>query len=257
MLRFSETNKWNDEWFCDLKPLQKLVFLFLVDRCDNAGFMEINTRINSFLIGVTPEQYEGAIKGLDKCLIKSHDGKKLWIVNFLKHQKNLPLNFENNAHKQILFLIEENKKKFDFDFESLGANKGLNSPLGKGNSKGNGTGNGNEGGSGETLENWEYEKKSFLKNEGWMYRFCTEKKVDLDALKILMNDWINNIELKEDFKTAKELRNHFTNYFDLEEKKQKNGKKSFNGSAKQQAASNFINSARDEYEFATRGEAFN
>jgi hypothetical protein len=211
--RFSETEKWNDEWFSELKPLQKLVFLFIVDRCDNAGFMEINTRVNCFLIGITPEQYEGAIKGLSKCIIKSNDGKKLWVVNFLKHQKNLPLKFENNAHKQIIYLLEENKKFFEYDFENLGANQGLNSPLGKG--KGNG--NGNEGGMGET--EWLHEKRNFLNNEAWMYTFCTEKKIDKIALEILMRDFVTEIELRTDFKPANELRNHFTNYFN----KQKNG----------------------------------
>jgi hypothetical protein len=211
--RFSETEKWNDEWFCELKPLQKLVFLFIVDRCDNAGFMEINTRVNCFLIGITPEQYEGAIKGLNKCIIKSNDGKKLWVVNFLKHQKNLPLKFENNAHKQIIYLIQQNAKLFEYDFEKLGAKQGLISPIGKG------IGKGKEGGVGGT-ENlipgtWEYEKKSFLNNEGWQIKFCTEKRIEPIALKTLMQDFICDIELKTDFKEANELRRHFTNTFNL------------------------------------------
>jgi uncharacterized protein YdaU (DUF1376 family) len=52
------------------------------------------------------------------------------------------------------------------------------------------------------------------------------------------------------------VESHFMNWIKKTDFKkiEKNGKKSFNGSAKQQAASNFINSARDEYAFATRGE---
>ena len=75
--RFSETDKWHDEWFSELKPFHKLIFLFLVDRCDNAGFFEINARISSFLIGITTEQFEQGLSGIDKCLIKSKDGKKI------------------------------------------------------------------------------------------------------------------------------------------------------------------------------------
>ena len=135
--RFSETDKWQDEWFSELKPFNKLIFLFLVDRCDNAGFFEINARLSSFLIGITIEQFEQGLAGLNKCLIKSNDGKKIWLKNFIQHQKNLPLNPINNAHKQIIFLLNSNKDNFDFDFKNLGANEGLISPLGKGNDKGN------------------------------------------------------------------------------------------------------------------------
>jgi hypothetical protein len=62
---------------------------------------------------------------------------------------------------------------------------------------------------------WEYEKKSFLNNEGWQIQFCTQKGIQPMALKTLMTDFINDIELKTDYKEAKELRNHFTNYFNL------------------------------------------
>lgn len=222
--RFSETDKWNDEWFAELKPLQKLVFLFMVDRCDNAGFMEINTRINSFLIGITHEQYEGAIEGLKKCIILSKDGKKLWLKNFLKHQKNLPLNFENNAHKNIIYLIEENKGNFEYDFKNLGANQGLNSPIGKGIGKGNGIGN--EGGVGETEaitpELWTTVKKNFFEDGPWQFKFVTEKNIPLERLELLQEDFIKDLELREDFKELKELKSHFTNWYN---KKEKNGNK--------------------------------
>lgn len=66
----------------------------------------------------------------------------------------------------------------------------------------------------EILKNWKYEKSDFLKNEQWQYRFCSDKRIDKVDLEILMKDFISNIELKEDFKEAKELRNHFTNLFD-------------------------------------------
>lgn len=235
--RFSETDKWNDEWFAELKPLQKLVFLFMVDRCDNAGFMEINTRINSFLIGITHEQYEGAIKGLSKCIVISKDRKKLWLKNFLKHQKNLPLNFENNAHKNIIYLIEENKENFDFSFENLGANQGLISPIGKG--KGKGKGIGKEGGVGETEEIgpelWTTIKKNFFEDGPWQFKFCTEKNISLERLDQLQKDFIKNIELREDFKNLKELKSHFTNLFN---KNKKNGtdKPTFKGSSNSKSA---------------------
>ena len=40
--RFTDTNKWHDAWFSSLKPLEKLLFNYLCDNCDIAGFIEIN-----------------------------------------------------------------------------------------------------------------------------------------------------------------------------------------------------------------------
>jgi hypothetical protein len=138
MKRFSETDKWKDEWFSSLLPLEKLVWLFIIDNCDNAGFFELNKRINSFLIGITEAEYLGAIMGLNRGLLGAKNNEMYFVKKFLFHQKNLPLNSENNAHKQIIQLIENRKHLFDYNFKDLGANQGLNSPTGKGkgNSKG-------------------------------------------------------------------------------------------------------------------------
>ncbi len=135
--RFSETDKWKDEWFAGLPPIQKLVFLFFTDNCDNAGFIEINPRVNSFLIGISEEEYLGAIEGLNRGCLGAKFSKILWVKNFLFHQKNLPLNPENNAHKQIINLIKNRTPDFDIDFnKELGASEGLFSPTGRGKGKG-------------------------------------------------------------------------------------------------------------------------
>lgn len=148
--RFTETNKWDDAWFSNLKPLEKLVFLFMIDRCDNAGFFELNPRNHAFQIGISQDEYLGAIKGLNRGLLSSVDNSKIWIKKFLFHQKNLPLNIKNNAHKQIILIIQNNINDFEFDFNSLGADMGLISPIGKGIGKGNSIGK--EGGAGETVK---------------------------------------------------------------------------------------------------------
>lgn len=138
MKRFSETDKWKDEWFSSLAPVEKLVFLFLIDSCDNAGFFELNTRLNSYLIGISEVEYLGAIKGLNRGLLGAKNEKVYWIKKFLFHQKNLPLNSENNAHKQIISILQEKIPLFDDVslFVKLGANQGLFSPIGKGKGKG-------------------------------------------------------------------------------------------------------------------------
>jgi hypothetical protein len=152
--RFTNTDKWNDAWFYELDLRQKAVFLYLCDTCDIAGFYEINYKRMAQDIGMSHADVKGALKGLHSRIIYSTDGKYLFLRNFIKHQKNLPLNGNNNAHKGIIKLLSERLQLFNFQSieeygtsPKLGASEGLASPIG--NSNGNGNGNGdNRGGTG-------------------------------------------------------------------------------------------------------------
>ena len=143
-LRYTYTEKWSDAWFASRRPIAKLLFNYLCDNCDIAGFIEINIRRWASDIGCDSRGIEGALKGLEGCFIKSVSGDCLYIKNFLKHQKNFPLNEKNNAHKGILKRFELYSYKFDIQDINIfieGACKGLPSPT----SNGNGNGNGNKG----------------------------------------------------------------------------------------------------------------
>jgi len=208
MARFTAPEKWNDEWFSNLKPMEKLVFLYLVDKCDNAGFFEINKRVDAFLIGFTEDEFMTNLRALKKTYVASTDGRKIWIKNYLKYQKNLPLNPDNNAHKQIITFIISNKSIFNYDFDYLGANQGLISPIGKGNSKGKGN---NEGGLEETL--WMKVVENFFNDFRWKEKFCRDKNISQTELEKQMKEFISNLELRGETKDLKELKNHFTNTF--------------------------------------------
>lgn len=136
MTRFSETEKWRDPWFRSLKPSHKLLFLFVVDNCNNAGFWEEDKDYACYATGISSEEYEGAREGLARGLVGAAGW--LWVRRFLKHQKNANLNPENNAHIQIIALISEQVNRFsgiaEFD-QFLAPNEGLISPIGKGRGK--------------------------------------------------------------------------------------------------------------------------
>jgi len=111
-LRFTEADKWKQEWFQELNTWQKLMYLFMQDNCDNAGFMEVNPRYNAFLMEMDQEQYIQVFESLSDFYIKSTNGKRIWLKSFLKDQKNQPLNKVNKAHQQIINIISE--KEVDF-----------------------------------------------------------------------------------------------------------------------------------------------
>ena len=157
--RFTATEKWKDSWFGDLPVESKLLFIYIVENCDIAGFWEINFKVASFETGI-PRRIENGFEGMQPVLdiegafkpLASRfviDEKYVWVRNFLYHQKNLPLNPENKCHKGILRIIESHNSfgeqilKEIEKRENCGATKGLHSPtgigtgIGKGKSKGN------------------------------------------------------------------------------------------------------------------------
>lgn len=138
--RFTNTDKWNDSWFSNLKPIEKLLFNYLCDNCDCAGFIEVITKNWANDIGSDKKQIEGALKGLSRGLIYSKSNDCIYLRTFLKHQKNLPLNENNQAHKGIIKRFKLYSEKFEISDISIfieGALKGLGSPYGIGNGIGN------------------------------------------------------------------------------------------------------------------------
>jgi hypothetical protein len=172
--RYTNTDKWNDCWFSNLKPIEKLLFNYICDNCDIAGFIEINQKKWASDIGINIKILQGALKGLGRGLIYSNTNDCVYIKNFLKHQKNLPLNEKNKAHLGIIkrfdlysykFLINGNINEF-----IEGASKGLPSPTGNGN--GNGIGNG-------------------IEEEGWKNNF----EIYLSECKKAYKEYMENPEL--------------------------------------------------------------
>jgi hypothetical protein len=75
--RFTDSNKWLDNWFSNLPNDYKLVWLYLLDTCDNAGIFQINIRLLNFncSTNITEDELLEAFKGrltkfdTDKCII--------------------------------------------------------------------------------------------------------------------------------------------------------------------------------------------
>jgi hypothetical protein len=133
--RYSDTLKWQDEWFVDLTTLQKLLFLYLYDNCDIAGFFELSHKKIAFDLGCNADEIKGAIKGLNKGVVVSSDERSLLVKNFIKHQKNLPLNPENKAHQGILKRASLYMAKFPnitLDYQEGYLCKGATKPLERG-----------------------------------------------------------------------------------------------------------------------------
>jgi hypothetical protein len=165
--RFTNTEKWSDSWFSNLKQIEMLLFIYLCDNCDIAGFIEVNYKRWANDLGSSIDTIEGACKGLARGLTFSSDADCLFIKNFLKHQKNLPLNENNKAHIGIMKRFQLYSQKFniqDINEFIQAPSKGLPSPTCIGNGIGI-----DKGGVGEKEKTWRTDFNIYKKEvtEAW------------------------------------------------------------------------------------------
>lgn len=138
--RFTNTEKWADAWFIELQPHEKLMFNYLCENCDIAGFFELSLRkMRDALHPLTDDEIKTALKGVEKCYVLSRDKHVLFIKNFCKHQKNVPLRPENKAHRGIINRVENYSDRFAHDLFKIiknsyksGEIKGASMPLNRG-----------------------------------------------------------------------------------------------------------------------------
>jgi hypothetical protein len=98
--RQTHTEKWDDLWFKRRTSIEKLLFIYLCDKCDIAGFWEIDLEGAAQALKCNIETVEMAFNNIDKAYFKNE--RFLVLKTFIYYQGNLPLNQNNNCHKGIL-----------------------------------------------------------------------------------------------------------------------------------------------------------
>jgi hypothetical protein len=117
MKRFTETAKWDDPWFRRLRPEVKLLWQWILDRCDNAGVIDPDLELASFQIGF--EYPSDALSSLGDRVVQLDCGK--WFIpKFIAFQYG-QLSADCKAHKPIFASIE----KHSLERVSKGYPKGI------------------------------------------------------------------------------------------------------------------------------------
>lgn len=111
--RYTATEKWDDPWFIALKRDEKIFFNYLCDKCDCAGFLEVSTKKICSDLDMEPNEVKTIFKAIRKAYWLSIDKSIVYIKTFLKHQKNLPLNKNNNSHVGVYKCFEKYKNRFN------------------------------------------------------------------------------------------------------------------------------------------------
>ena len=81
--RFSDILKWEKEWFLSLEINDKLVWLYLLDNCDEAGLWNVNWRLCSMLTSVPLTECPKALKHQ---IVKTNHDKVVYIKDFMEFQ---------------------------------------------------------------------------------------------------------------------------------------------------------------------------
>ena len=119
-VKFTDDKKWDDVWFSQLTMEQKVMFIYLCDMCDIAGFLEVNEKLTTLRTGI--EDVRGTVQSLSKSVIFKDD--YIWIKKYVKHQRNLPINIRNGAHKSMLKSFKEHIDRFPEIYECLPVSDG-------------------------------------------------------------------------------------------------------------------------------------
>lgn len=105
--RFTDTQKWDDEWFDNLSNDNKVVWLYLLDNVNHAGLMKINIRSLNFKCR-TEHTLETIKELLGNRLIIVRE-QYIFIPKFIKFQYNSGL----NSDKPVIVSVVKELTEFN------------------------------------------------------------------------------------------------------------------------------------------------
>ena len=113
--RFTDSRKWDDDWFLELDPAWKLVWIYILDKCNHAGIYKHALSLEKCCLGfeLNPDTISEVFPGRVVFL----SDNKWFIGKFVEFQYG-ELNEENRVHKSIIDMLKKE-----------GVYKGLRSPI--------------------------------------------------------------------------------------------------------------------------------
>ena len=115
--RFTDSKKWDDEWFYELDPKYKLMWLYMLDKCDHIGFFKPNIKLASNSIGYKITRENVLLVFKDR--ITEIDNK--WFIPKFVHFQYGKLSQDSAFHRKISKTLEDNRV-------STGYRQGVNTP---------------------------------------------------------------------------------------------------------------------------------
>lgn len=83
--RFTDTDKWQDPWFRKLPSKYQRFWIYLLDRCDNAGVWEVDFELTEFFLQEKFDPTETALVLTERIHV-FNEGRKWFIPKFITFQ---------------------------------------------------------------------------------------------------------------------------------------------------------------------------
>ena len=190
--RLTDSRKWDDDWFLGLPSHYKLLWLYMLDKCDHAGFFKPNLKLANFCM-----DFEFKEEEIFKCFGNRIEvvNDRWFLVKFIKFQYSY-LTPKNNMYKPVTKLLQENGKVVGSPF--VAPPKLVRSPKGKGKGNKKGKEKGNSIVSDEAYiksikNNPAYKhidvEHELAKMDGWLSTHPGRKKT-----RAFIVSWLNRIE---------------------------------------------------------------
>lgn len=116
--RFTDTTKWNEDWFLDLSISNKLFWIYICDNVDHAGIFKPNKRMFELLVGdkINVKDFLSSVNS-EKERIKILENGRWYLTKFIEFQYGSKLNPNNRVHKSIIKLLDTNNVDYSIDDE--------------------------------------------------------------------------------------------------------------------------------------------
>jgi hypothetical protein len=101
--RFTDSKKWDDPWFTELPNKYKLMWFYMLDKCDHAGFFKVNKKMMEFCIGSEIDINEAL--SLFNGRITVVNSEKWFLPKFITFQYGL-LKTDSKVHTSVLESLE-------------------------------------------------------------------------------------------------------------------------------------------------------
>jgi len=104
--RFIDTEIWNNTWFMDLLPIEKIMFFYIVTKCDYVGVWNPNFRLASFVINSEWDLNWNELLKKTKGNIEVLENGKWFLPDFCKFQYG-ELSEQSRPHQTYIKKLKE------------------------------------------------------------------------------------------------------------------------------------------------------
>ncbi len=102
--RYTDSGKWDDPFFCELDMKYKMMWIYILDKCNHAGIFKWSKRLAEFNVGepFTADEILAAFG--DRLIPIRHD--KWYIPKFIEFQYG-ELSETNRVHQSVIKILEK------------------------------------------------------------------------------------------------------------------------------------------------------